>query len=161
MPAEPRAIVLEEILEAPLEKAWTAWTTVEGLRTFLAPDARIEVKPGGRWEIVFLPDAPAGSQGSEGCRVLEVRPRKLLAFDWNFPPDMPAIRNEKTACRLEFHAFGEGRTHVTFQQTGWKEGPDWDRGFRYFAEAWSLVLARLERSFREGPIDWKDPWRPG
>lgn len=159
MKREERAIVLEEIVEAPAGPVWKAWTTVEGLRTFLAPDARIEVRPGGAWEIVFLPDAPPGSQGSEGCRVLEVVERKKLVFEWNFPPEMAAIRNEKTRVTIELHPFG-GSTHVAFAQTGWREGADWDAGFEYFAKAWRVVMARLERSFREGPVDWAHPWEP-
>ena len=156
---EVRAIVLEEILDAPVEKAWLAWTTVEGLRTFLAPDARIEAKVGGRWDILFQPDAPVGAQGSEGCKVLEFKPLKVLSFDWNFPPDSP-IRHEKTQVIVEFHAFGGNTCHVSLHQVGWKDGPEWDAGFAYFADAWRLVLARLERSFREGPIDWSNPWSP-
>ena len=150
---EERAIVLEEIVEAPVAAVWKAWTTVDGIRTFLAPDARIEVRPGGPWEILFMPDAPPGSQGSEGCAVLEVVAGKRLAFEWNFPPHMP-IRNEKTRVAVEFHAFGGNACHVALKHDGWKAGPDWDTGFGYFLDAWRLVLARLERSFREGPIDW-------
>lgn len=149
-PVEERAIVLEEIVEAPVADAWKAWTTVEGLRTFLAPDARVDVRPGGRWEIVFLPDAPPGAQGSEGCKVLEVAERRRLVFEWNFPPGMP-IRDEKTRVTVEFHAFGPGTCHVAFRQDGWKDGPDWDAGFAYFSDAWRVVMERFERSFRERP----------
>jgi len=154
-----RVIRLEEILEAPAAKAWEAWTTVEGLRTFLAPDARIDVRAGGRFEIVFLPDAPPGEQGSEGCRILEMKKGHSLTFEWNFPPGSP-IRNEKTRVTVEIHGFGETNCHVALEQAGWRDGPDWDAGFAYFAEAWSLVLARLEYRFRVGPIDWANPWRP-
>lgn len=154
-----RAIRLEEIVEAPARDVWTAWTTVEGLRTFLAPDARIEVKAGGRWEILFEA-APEGARGSEGCRVLEVVKGRVLAFEWNFPPWMPAIRHQKTRVTVEFHALGDRQTLVALEQTGWHDGKDWDAGFDYFAGAWSLVMARLERSFREGSLDWANPWRP-
>jgi uncharacterized protein YndB with AHSA1/START domain len=155
-----RAIRLEEIVEAPAKEVWAAWTTVPGLRTFLAPDARIEVKAGGRWEI-FFEAAPEGARGSEGCRVLEVVRGRMLAFEWNFPPSIPAIRHEKTRVTVEFNALGEGQTLVALEQTGWHDGKAWDEGFEYFASAWGVVLARLERSFREGPLDWANPWRPG
>ncbi len=154
-----RLIRLEEIIEAPAADVWMAWTTVEGLRTFLAPDAVIDVKAGGQWEIVFVPEAPAGSRGSEGCKVLEVKKGRRLVFEWNFVPGSP-IRDQKTTVSIEINAFGDRNCQVSLEQVGWKEGPDWDAGFAYFSDAWSLVLARLERRFREGPIDWANPWRP-
>lgn len=154
-----RVIQLEEIIEAPAAEVWTAWTTVAGLRTFLAPDAVIDVRPGGTWEIRFLPEAPEGSRGSEGCRVLAVSKGRDLTFEWNFVPGSP-IRHEKTRVTVEIHPFGASQCHVVLLQEGWREGPDWDAGFEYFSRAWSLVLARLERSFREGPIDWVAPWTP-
>jgi len=153
-----RVIRLEEIIEAPAAEVWKAWTTVEGLRTFLAPDAVIDVRPGGPWEIHFEPGAPAGSRGSEGCKVLEVKKGRLLVFEWNFVPGSP-IRDLKTTVTVEINPFG-GQCQVGLEQVGWKEGPDWDAGFAYFSQAWSLVLARLEHRFREGPIDWANPWRP-
>ena len=84
-----RVIRLEEIIEAPAAEVWKAWTTVEGLRAFLAPDAVIDVRPGGPWEIHFEPGAPAGSRGSEGCKVLEVKKGRRLVFEWNFVPGSP------------------------------------------------------------------------
>ena len=64
-----RVIRLEEIIEASAADVWKAWTTVEGLRAFLAPDAVIDVRPGGPWEIHFEPPPapsaePADSAGS-------------------------------------------------------------------------------------------------
>jgi uncharacterized protein YndB with AHSA1/START domain len=154
-----RFIRLEEIIDAPAADVWKAWTTVEGLRTFLAPEAVIDVKAGGTWEIHFDPAAPEGLRGSEGCKVLEVKKGRLLVFEWNFVPGSP-IRDEKTTVAVEIHAFGDAQCQVGLEVVGWKEGADWDAGFAYFSEAWSLVLARLDHSFSAGPIDWANPWRP-
>ena len=154
-----RIIRLEEIIAAPAAEVWKAWSTVEGLRTFLAPDSVIDVRVGGQWEIHFEPGSPVGSRGSEGCKVLEIKKGRLLAFEWNFEPGSP-IRDEKTSVSIEIHAFGGAQCQVGLEQVGWKEGADWDAGFERCSRTWNLALARLEHRFIDGPIDWTNPWNP-
>ena len=46
------------------------------------------------------------------------------------------------------------KTEVTLTHSGWGKGADWDECFRYFEDAWDLVLSRLKASFETGPTDW-------
>lgn len=151
--APERVLAREVFVPAPPERVFAAWTTVEGVRTFFAPDARVEPRAGGPYEIWFMPEAPAGSRGCDTCRVLEVEPPRHLAFSWIFPPSLPSIRSEETRVDVTLAPERNG-TRVRLEQTGWKSGEDWDRGYAYFDRAWALVLTRLARSFESGPIDW-------
>ena len=56
------------LVEATLQQVWRAWTTVEGVKTFFAPDARIELRPNGRYEILFDLDAPEGERVRRAAR---------------------------------------------------------------------------------------------
>jgi len=154
-PRPQRAIRKSVTVNAPQEKVFEAWTTVEGVRTFFAPDARIEVKPGGAYEIYFNPEEPEGLRGSEGCRVLAYRRPEFLVFSWNAPPEIPTIRNKKAKTRVEvrFEVAG-GKTNVSLTHSGWGKGEDWDETFEYFERAWDVVLSRLKASFETGPLDW-------
>ncbi|MDH5265530.1 MAG: SRPBCC domain-containing protein, partial [Betaproteobacteria bacterium] len=71
--AQERAIVKISVVAAPLEAVWKAWTTTEGIRTFFAPDARVEPRPGGPFEIYFNPYAKAGLKGGDDMVVLAVQ----------------------------------------------------------------------------------------
>jgi len=153
-----RAIEREVTVPAPPDAVWRALTTDDGARTFFAPEAHIVPEPGGAFELLFMLEAPEGSRGSEGCTVVSLEPERSLEVTWNFPPHL-SIRGEHTRVRFELAPHAEG-THVHMRHTGWKEGGDWDTGFAYFERAWTLVLARLRRSFEHGPIDWSDPWSP-
>jgi uncharacterized protein YndB with AHSA1/START domain len=155
-----RTLEKEVVVDAPVADVWQAWTTVSGVKTFFAPEARVELEPGGAYEMYFLLDAPAGSRGSEGCTITEFEPEQKLVCTWNFPTTLPSIRNEHTLVTVTMEPAGPGRTRVAVSQTGWKEGPDWDQGFRYFQRAWMLVLARLEHRFAKGPVDWSNPYTP-
>ena len=48
-------------MKAPVEAVWQAWTTSEGIKSFFAPDARVEARPDGPFEIYFNPYAPPGA----------------------------------------------------------------------------------------------------
>lgn len=40
-------IINEEIVDAPVENVWAAWSTSDGLRAWLAPHADIDLRVGG------------------------------------------------------------------------------------------------------------------
>jgi uncharacterized protein YndB with AHSA1/START domain len=155
-----RMIYKEVAISASLRDAWHAWTTPEGVRTFFAPAANVELRVGGAYEMLFDLDAPAGSRGSEGCNVLSFLPDRMLSFDWNAPPAYPEVRRERTWVVVELTAGPLATTRVALTHLGWKEGEDWDHVFDYFRRAWDTVLGRLAYRFSQGPIDWGDPYRP-
>ena len=155
-----RVIQKEVVVPASLAEVWDAWTTARGVTTFLGPSAKLELAIGGPYEICFDPDAPPGSQGSEGCKVLSYLPQQMLTFDWNAPPQFPNVRKERTWLVILLEELGERRVKVKLTHLGWRDGVEWDEVFRYFTRAWGTVLARLEHRFSADPIDWKDPYTP-
>ncbi len=140
-----RAIRMEVVVAAPVEKAWEAWTTREGIVSFFGADAKVELAVGGAFEVYFNMEAPEGSRGSEGCRVLSYVPREMLSFSWNAPLSMPNVRKERTQVVLLFERVGAARTRVRLVHHGWGVGEEWDRAFAYFTRAWGQVLESLEK----------------
>lgn len=155
---EERKIVGQVTVPAGLAEVWAAWTTEAGVKSFFAPDCRIELEPDGPYEIYFNPDAPAGERGGEGLRVLAVQPHKMFSFTWNAPPTLPDVRGQRTHVIVRFYEDGAGSTRVTLRHDGWGEGGQWDEAFLYFDGAWNkVVLPRLVYRFENGPVDWANP----
>jgi uncharacterized protein YndB with AHSA1/START domain len=153
-----RVIRGQVIVPAPLPEVWQAWATVEGAKSFFAPRCRIELRPGGAYEILFVPDAEPGSRGGEGNVVLAVQPERMLSFTWNAPPSLPQVRDQRTHVVIRFSEAKGGVTRVTLRHDGWGDGGEWDQAFQYFTRAWNdVVLPRLVHRFEHGPIDWNDP----
>ena len=161
-----RHVIRKEVkVNAPLKNVWNAWTTGDGATRFFAPKARIELTIGGYYELYFDLEAPKGSQGSEGCRVLSFLPMEMLSFEWNAPPEFPEVRRQQmrkhTWVVLQFYAIARDQTKVRVTHLGWREGEEWEKVFQYFMRAWDVVLGRLERVFSTGkPIDWRNPYSP-
>lgn len=149
-----RALVKRAVVKAPLEAAWKAWTTAEGIRTFFAPEAVVDARPGGAFDIHFNPYAKPGLKGADGMVVLAVQEKKLLSFTWNAPPHLPEARAQRTSVAVRFKPLADNETEVRLVHTGWGEGGQWDQAFDYFDKAWARVMANLEKRFVDGPVDW-------
>jgi uncharacterized protein YndB with AHSA1/START domain len=156
--SEKQLLKTVQVAASP-DQVWRAWTTADGIGTFFAPYARVELRPGGPYEIYFDKE-PEGLRGSEGCRVLSFVPSKMLSFSWGAPPRFPQARRDNAQWVVIFLEASGAGTRVTLVELGWKEGEEGEAVYRYFDRAWSTVLARLAHSFSAGPVDWNDPYTP-
>ncbi len=135
------------VVNAPRAQVWQAWTDASLLSTWMCPACRVELRIGGRFEILFMPDAPEGMQGSDGCRVLSFIPERMLSFSWNAPPPHQYTRSRHTWVVVELTAAG-AQTEVRLTHTGWPELTGaWTATFEYFEAAWPKVLANLVDHF--------------
>jgi uncharacterized protein YndB with AHSA1/START domain len=144
----------ETTVDAPIAEVWRAWTTSEGAVTFFAPEANIELRIGGPYELFFDLDAPPGSRGAEGMTVLSYAPPHTLSFTWCAPPHLPNVRRERMWIVVRLDEVSPGRTRVRLANLGWGEGGEWEEAHAYFRRAWDIVLTRLRQRFAQGPIDW-------
>jgi uncharacterized protein YndB with AHSA1/START domain len=154
--AAERAIDKEVVIAATPEQAWDAWTTRAGITSFFAPDAKIEAKVGGAFQIYIDPLAEPGMKGADDMRFMALQPKKMLSFDWNAPPSLPEARQQRTFVVLRFEPVADGQTRVVLHHTGWGEGGEWDQAYAYFDRAWGNVLANLKKRFETGPVDWTE-----
>ncbi len=154
--AAERALDKSVLVAASLDQTWDAWTTREGIISFFAPDARIEPKVGGAFQVYINPLAEPGMKGADDMRFMALQPKQMLSFDWNAPPHLPAARQQRTFVVVRFAPVGEKETRVSLHHTGWGEGGEWDKTFAYFDRAWDNVLANLKKRFESGPQDWTE-----
>jgi uncharacterized protein YndB with AHSA1/START domain len=152
--APERMIEKQVTVPAPIEDVWNAWTTTEGIKSFFAPDARVEARVGGPFEVYMNPYAPAGLKGADDMRFLAVQKPSMVSFTWNAPPSQPEIRAQRTVVIVRLKPVSEKETEVTIHHVGWGEGEKWDATYAYFDKAWGNVLANLQKRFREGPVDF-------
>ena len=152
--AAERAIEKQVVVAATLEQAWAAWTTREGIVSFLAPEAEIEARVGGAFHLYFDPTASPGLKGADDTKFMALQPMRMLSFDWVAPPHLPEARAQRTLVILRFESVSERETRITLHHTGWGDGGQWDQAYKYFDRAWPGVLEKLKRRFDSGPTDW-------
>ena len=139
----------EVVVPASLGEVWSAFTTREGMESWIAPQARVRMELGGEWEVGFAGSAPGGGT------VLAWLPMEMITVHAMAPESFPTVRRERTIAVFRFDPIGEKQTRVRLAQFGWKEGPEWDKAFDYLAKGNAQLLNALHRRFTDGPIDWK------
>jgi uncharacterized protein YndB with AHSA1/START domain len=144
---------IELTIPAPRAEVWKAFTTSDGLSTWLTPNATVDLRPGGEWTARF----PGGSTG--GGTILSFVPQQDLVLSALAPDSYPTVRAVRTTARFHFESRGDS-TVVTLTQTGWKSGKEWDEAYEHLAVGNAELLATLRRRFRTGPIDWAKEWGP-
>lgn len=154
--AQQRSIDKEVLVAAPIGEVWKAWTTRDGIVSFMAPDAEIDARPGGAFHVHFDPLAAPGMKGADDMRYMALQPPTLLSFDWNAPPHLPQARAQRTFVVVRLQEVDGKSTRVTLHHTGWGDGGEWDQAHAYFDRAWGGVLASLKKRFDSGPVDWSD-----
>lgn len=154
--ASERALSLKVKVAAPIADVWKAWTSVEGIRSFFAPGAKIDYRTGGDYEIWFNPYAPAGMRGTDGMQILAMQEPNMLTFTWIAPPTMPAMRKQVTYVTIRLRAAGEKATEVSLLHGGWGEGTEWDAYFASAERTWQSTLSVLAKRFEKGPVDWTE-----
>jgi uncharacterized protein YndB with AHSA1/START domain len=157
-PGAERVITVHIHVPASLTQVWQAWTTEEGTKSFFAPQGRIDLTPGGVYEMLFDLEAEPGEQGGEGMVVLAVQPERMLSFTWNAPPHLPSVRGQMTHVVVRLSPMDLKNTWVTLRHDGWGEGAEWEEAFQYFSRVWeAVVLPRLRYRFEMGAVDWSNP----
>ncbi len=154
--AAERSIDKQIVVEATLDQAWDAWTTREGITSFFAPEAKIEPRVGGAFQIYFNPLAAPGEKGADDMRFLALQPKKMVPFDWNAPPHLLEARAQRTFVVVRFEPLADKQTRVSLHHTGWGDGGEWDKAYAYFDRAWGSVLANMKKRFDAGAQDWTE-----
>ena len=107
---ERASVRIVEIFDAPPEAVFAAWTDAEQLKRWWGPDifetvsAEIDVRPGGRYELLLEP----GSMRLVG-EFREVTPPRRLVYTWQWVEGVPDQR--ESLVTVEFRDL-DGRTEV-------------------------------------------------
>lgn len=159
LPTGERVLQQQAIVSAPLADIWRAFTTSEGLRSFMAPVALIDFRAGGIWEASYDPNAKIGDPGNIRNEVLAYVPMKMIVVRVvRTPPSFPHPDVAKSVWTvLEFEDLGFNRVRVSSSMVGWRSGPEWDQIYNFFERGNAQVLSELQKRFVEGPKKWLAP----
>jgi uncharacterized protein YndB with AHSA1/START domain len=150
--APHKSLKLEVSIPASPDAVWQAFSTSDGLSTWLTPGAIVDLRKRGEWTAHF----PGGKTG--GGTILSFIPKREMVMSAMAPEWFPTVRAERTTATFRFLPQGSGSTLVQLDQTGWKEGEEWDKAYDYLAKGNAQLLETLRRRFVDGPLDWAKEW---
>ena len=128
----------ELVVEAPIERVWSALTSAEELAQWFGDSAEIDLVPGGRAKIGW-----SEYDSIADCIVEVVDRPTRFSFRWSAMNDTPP---ETQSLLVEFTLRQEGdSTHVTLLETGFADLPDelYDERLAENSSGWDSELEDL------------------
>lgn len=115
-------IHLSFVTSAPPEKIWKALTNPEELTKWVAPQVKVELKPGGVYEYYLKPNRPFGKRGMEGTRVMNYVPGKILTHSGPLPDSWVIWTIEPAGDQQAVHYYALG-TSSDWNDTAYARQP--------------------------------------
>jgi uncharacterized protein YndB with AHSA1/START domain len=150
----PFDLVLERIIDVPVETVWRAWTEPERLKQWFTPrpwttvDARIDLRPGGMFRTVM--QGPDGETiDNAGC-ILEVVEGTRLVWTGALRPGFRPVHLDPavpvfTAC-IQMLPEGNGTRYIATAMHADQDGRD-KHDAMGFHHGWEAALDQLVEVF--------------
>lgn len=149
-PAPLRSMVHEVIVPAAPAEVWRMCATTEGVKRWMAPNARVDLRVGGKVQTNYDANAELDGPGTITHHILTFEPERLLAFRFDAPDTAPpaAQRGEECWWMIELDPVNDGAaTRVRCTMHGFGEGPVWDETYRFFDAGNKWTIDQLAAQF--------------
>ena len=136
-------LVINKMIQAPVDKVYAAWTNPELIKQWFGPgqmavpEARADVRVGGEY-LIHLHDGEADSDHIVSGQYEEVVPNEKLVFNWMWKDG-----TDRTQVTIEFRSQGDNGTLLTLTHRGFSQQEFADK-HNY---GWNACLDSLEKHF--------------
>ena len=153
--AGDRILRTEAVVRAPVADVWKAFTTKQGIQSWMVPVAEIDLRLGGTLKTNYNPQARIGDPGTIVHRILSYEPERMLATQFTAPEGAPAAAKlaQQTWVVYRFEPISAQQTRVTTSMMGWGEGPDWDESYKFFEKGNAWEMDQLVKRFAPQPAN--------
>lgn len=138
-----KAVVVEELIDAPVEKVWQAITDKDKMKKWYF--ALEEFKPQVGFEFQFYGEGHKGERYLHLCRITEVVLNRKLQYTW-------AYEKMEGDSLVTFELFAkDNKTKVRVTHEGMESFPQGNPDFAIesFAEGWNQIIRSSLKKFIE------------
>lgn len=147
-----RALEHEATVDAPVSDVWNAFTTKEGIESWMVPHAEIDLRIGGDMRTNYHPDGEIGDENTIVNRIISFEPERMLSIRNVRAPDAfkQAELFQQTWSVVYFESIDASTTRVRTVGMGYGRGDSWDELYTYFQRGNAIVLEALKKHFDAG-----------
>jgi len=128
--------------------AFDYFTKLHLLIKWLTVKAHTELKQGGAYDLFWTPQDPDSTNNSiYSCKILALEKPYYLNVEWKGNKDHKRFMNNVqplTNVTFIFSQKKESKTKVTILHTGWRDDDKWNEARKFFTNAWTVALKKLE-----------------
>jgi len=145
--AAQEPIALEGVVDASVAEVWKLFTTKEGLSSWLAPVAEIDLKVGGAMRMNYDREGRIGGLGTITKTILSYDPGRMLSIkEAGVPADFPSKKlMERLWTVIYFEPAGEARTRVKVVGLGYGDDAESKAMRDLFEKGSADTLEKLKR----------------
>ncbi len=144
-------LVHDGVVNAPVEQVWAAFTTKEGMESWMAAHANVELKVGGTMKTQYDPKGTIDDAKAIESTILSYEPKRMLSFKVTKPPEAfpfpNAIKNMWTI--VYFLPEGDKATRVREVSLGFGTDEESKKMREFFNRGNAFTLQRLQKRFAQ------------
>lgn len=149
----PAPLVHEGTIPAPIETVWQAWTTSEGLQSWLAPHADIDFRIGGRMRANYNVNGNLDDPGTIENTILSFDPYRMISIRVSqAPANFPfpsAVYDMWTV--MYFEAVSAEETHVRVVANGFQDNEESRRMRAFFEQGNAATIQQMRERIGRVP----------
>ena len=142
-------LVHSAVVEAPVTEVWKAWTTKEGITSWMVPVGEIELKVGGRMRTSYDKHSDLTGPDVIENMIISFDPLRMLSIKIAKAPERfpfkRAMQNVWTV--IYFEKVGEDKTKVTCRMLGYDGEPESVQMRLFFMHGNQQTLDSLVKHF--------------
>lgn len=143
--------VFDVEIDASIDEIWEAFTTTEGLKSWVAPLADIDFRVGGKWRANYNKDGALGDASTIENTILCYDPKRMIALKaTGFPEDFQFKEAAKDMWSVfYFTPLSEARTKITIVGLGYNESEESQKMLAFFKPANKFTMDQLSAAMKK------------
>lgn len=151
MAADNNRVVYETEIDADIDAVWNAFTTSDGLRTWMAPLVEIELAVGGKMKSNYNAKGKIGDETTIENTILSFDPKRMLSLKaTGFPKGFPFEDAAKATWSVfYFTELPSSRTRISVVGLGYTDDEQSKKMRSFFATANKQSLDKLKEALKQ------------
>lgn len=137
------------IVNAPVRDVWTAFTTKEGIESWMVTKTEFELRVGATWRTSYRRDSDLNDDAALHHTILSFDPGRMLSFRTIKPPSGFPFPNAlaKAWTVVHFEPAPDGKTKVTIRMLGFNDDDESQKMRVFFERGNQMTLDALIKRF--------------
>ncbi|MBV9961591.1 MAG: SRPBCC domain-containing protein [Parafilimonas sp.] len=145
-----KVLQLSIIVPINIKETWKLFTTDEGLKKWIAPVAKIDMKIGGSIRTNYAENKTVDDTTSIKLDIINYIEYEMLTLKVNlnnsFPPE--AKKEDKNLQEiLQFVKVDDNKTKIISTMVGWGQGSHWDKAYSFFEKGNDWTYKQILKLF--------------
>lgn len=156
--AQEQRELFEVEIDASVDDVWKAFTTTEGLKSWVAPLADIDFKVGGKWRANYNKDGELGDSATIENTILCYDPKRMISLKaTGFPESFPfADAAKETWSVFYFASVSSSKTKITVVGLGYNDSEQSKKMRSFFETANKYSMDQLSAALKKPSASKKE-----